>query len=315
MEWKNDLNLLEELITMRSVSGDERPIRDFLLATIEREKKSWKVEPEIHFGDGFQDCIVLTFGTPKTAMYAHIDSIGYTVGYQNELIKVGGPKPIEDTLLVGSDSKGEIEVPLMVIEDEQGNHTLKAVSDRTLDRGTCLSYKPDFILEKDFLKSPYIDNRMGVFTGLQVARTLENGAIVFSCYEEHGGGTVGYLGKFLYEQYGVMQSLICDITWKTSGIEHGKGVALSMRDSGIPRRVFLDKVVALAKASGIPFQLEVESAGGSDGNALQKSSYPIDWVFVGAPEDHVHTPHETIHLDDVDSMIRMYQYLMKELNE
>ena len=36
--------------------------------------------------------------------------------------------------------------------------------------------------------------------------------------------------------------------------------------------------------------IEVENAGGSDGNALQRSLYPFDWCFVGAPEDHVPHP-------------------------
>ena len=49
----------------------------------------------------------------------------------------------------------------------------------------------------------------------EVAKTLENGIIVFSSWEEHGGGSVGYLGKFIQEKYGVMQALISDITWVT----------------------------------------------------------------------------------------------------
>ncbi|HRP60135.1 MAG TPA: aminopeptidase, partial [Vicingus sp.] len=96
------------------------------------------------------------------------------------------------------------------------------------------------------------------------------------------------MGKYLYEGYGVKQALISDITWVTEGVKHGKGVAISMRDSGIPRRSYLNKIIELAKKSKIPFQLEVESAGGSDGNALQRSSYPFDWCFVSAPEDFVH---------------------------
>ena len=155
-----------------------------------------------------------------------------------------------------------------------------------------------------------MDNRLGVWNALQVAETIENGVIVFSTWEEHGGGSVGYLGKFLYEKYGVRQALISDITWVTEGVKHGKGVAISMRDSGIPRRTYLNRIVELAKQSKIPFQIEVESAGGSDGNGLQKSSYPIDWCFIGAPEDNVHTPDEKVHKKDIEAMVDMYRLLM-----
>ena len=69
----------------------------------------------------------------------------------------------------------------------------------------------------------------------------------------------------------------------------------------------------MAKASNIPFQLEVENAGGSDGNALQRSPYPFDWCFIGAPEDFVHTPDEKVHKSDIKSMTQMYDYLMINL--
>ena len=48
--------------------------------------------------------------------------------------------------------------------------------------------------------------------------------------------------------------------------------------------------------------VEVENAGGSDGNGLQKSDYPWDWCFVGAPEDNAHSPDEKVHKKDIQSM-------------
>jgi putative aminopeptidase FrvX len=69
----------------------------------------------------------------------------------------------------------------------------------------------------------------------------------------------------------------------------------------------------LAKESGVTFQLEVESAGGSDGTQLQKSDLPIDWCFIGAPEDNVHTPDERVAKFDIMSMVDLYRYLMLHL--
>ena len=65
--------------------------------------------------------------------------------------------------------------------------------------------------------------------------------------EEHGGGSVGYLAKFIYEKYEVKQALISDITWVTEGVKHAKGVAISIRDSGIPRRTYINRIIDLAK--------------------------------------------------------------------
>ena len=86
-----------------------------------------------------------------------------------------------------------------------------------------------------------------------------------------------------------------------------------MRDSGIPRRKYINKIVKLAKESNINFQLEVESSGGSDGNEIQKSPYPIDWCFIGAPEQNVHSPKEKVHKNDIQSMVDIYKYLMERL--
>ena len=158
-----------------------------------------------------------------------------------------------------------------------------------------------------------MDNRLGILNALEVAKTLENGIICFSCYEEQGGGSAQFLGKFIYDKYMVSQALISDITWVTSGVQHGNGVAISMRDSGIPRRRYLNRIIDIAKASKVDYQLEVESAGGSDGNVLHRSPYPFDWCFIGAAEDNVHSPYEKVAIKDFESMVALYKALMVSL--
>lgn len=309
----SEFQLLKELCGIKAPSGDEGKMTQFLLKYIKRNVASWKVKPIIYSGNQFQDMIILIFGNPETAVYAHIDSIGFTVRYGKQLIRIGGPHLEEGTRLVGNDSKGRIDCELMVIENENGRKSAEYIFRREIDRGTSLTFKPDWRENRNFIQCCYMDNRLGVYNALKLAESLENGAIVFSTYEEHGGGTAQYAANFLFEKYGIKQSLISDITWVTEGVKHGKGVAISMRDSGIPRQSFVRKIIKLAEKSKIDFQLEVESAGGSDGQALQNSPYPIDWIFIGAPEDHVHSPNEIVHKKDIRSMLEMYRYLMKHL--
>jgi len=276
-------------------------------------QETWKVQPQIIKGEDFQDCVLLVFGKPTTAIFAHMDSVGYTIGYNNNRIKIGGPSAKKGAILVGEDSQGKIECTLESKEDEHQYLTYSVNFNRTIDRGTTLTYKCDFREDNEFVQSCYMDNRLGMWNALQVAETLENGVLVFSTWEEHGGGSVGYIARYLYDKLNVKQALISDITWVTEGVTHNKGVAISMRDSGIPRRSYINKIIELAKQTDIPFQIEVESAGGSDGNALQKAPYPFDWCFIGAPEDHVHSPNEKVHKNDIESMVEMYKYLMKHL--
>jgi putative aminopeptidase FrvX len=303
------MTLLEELCSIPATSGHEAKMTEFLLKYIRQSKKNWKTKPEILFGDGFQDCIVLKFGTPRTAIFAHMDTVGFTVRYFDQLLPVGSPDAESGTRLVGEDSQGPVEC---VLEFDKENHALYKFG-RAIERGTPLSYKIDFKDSKSFIESAYLDDRLGIYVALKVAEKLKDGIIAFTCWEEHGGGAVGYIADFIYKSWGVRQALISDITWVTDGVEHGKGVAISLRDRNIPRRSFIDKVINIATRHDVPYQLEVEGTGSSDGGELQRSPYPFDWCFVGAPEQHPHTPHEKVHKKDIDAMIKLYEHAMKEL--
>jgi len=307
------MELLKELIGIRGAASDEERVKEFVLDYVQSHSKDWLVKPTVIAGPEFHDCVILVFGKPRTAIYAHMDSIGFSVGYEKELIKIGGPRLYDGIQLVGSDSHGEVETELLVIDNEDGSKSLQYVFEREIERGTILTFKPDFRETDEYIQSPYLDNRLGMWSALKVAQSLENGAIVFSTYEEHGGNSVGYCAKYLLDNYNVRQALISDITWVTDGVIHGGGVAVSMRDSGLPRRSYLNRIIDLAKRSGVKFQLEVESAGGSDGTVLQKSDLLIDWCFIGAPEDNVHTPDEKVFKYDIMCMVELYRYLMKEL--
>lgn len=302
------MNFLKQLCSIHAPSGNEVAMKEFIKLYVKENQFNWTNIPELIEGDFIQDCLLLKFGKPTTAIFAHMDSIGFTVRYNNEVVKIGGPITNNGIKLVGKDSKGKINCTLREIS---GKHSVKF--HREIDRGTELVFEPNWRETDNYVQCCYMDNRLGIWNALKVAETLENGIIAFSCWEEHGGGSVGYLAKYIYKNWNVRQALISDITWVTDGVPSGKGVVISMRDFGIPRRSFIDKVILLAKESGISFQLEVEGAGSSDGGYLQSSHLPFDWCFIGAPEDFVHSPDEKVNKKDIEDMWKLYNYLLKHL--
>lgn len=304
-----DLSLLKEMCAIHAPSGNETAMKAFILGYVKKHQKHWKHKPEVFHGKGFQDCIVLIFGKPRTAVFAHMDSIGFTVRYGRQLVRIGGPQTVNGIKLVGSDSKGNCEASLVVGKDNK----LEYKGKRDFDTGTELVFKPEWHESKDYVQCCYMDNRLGCYNALKVCETLKDGAIVFSCWEEHGGGSVSYLQKFLYERYKISQALISDISWVSDGVAAGKGTVISLRDSLVPRRSYVEKIISLARKFEVPHQLEVEGTGGSDAKELQMAEYPWDWCFVGAPEQHVHSPKEKVHKKDIASMIELYTVLMKEL--
>lgn len=301
--------LLEHLIATPSATGEEANMSDFILNYVRENGPSWAVQPKVLSGAGFQDCVMLVFGEPRTAVYAHMDTIGFTARYQNQLIPIGSPAVNSGDRLQGKDDLGDIICQVEIQESGHLSHDFA----RPIERGIALTYAPQWLEDKASISTPYLDNRVGLFTLLHLATEIQHGVLVFSCGEEHGGGYAGFLARYLFENYNINQSLIADVTWVTDGVLAGEGVAISMRDSFIPRKAYINKIVDVAMASSIKYQLEVEGSGGSDGSEIHVQPYPIDWCFIGAPILHPHASLETINKDDLLSMIRMYKLLMTAL--
>ncbi len=306
--------VLKEMCQVHAPCGNEVAMKDFILDHIKQNSKNWKHQPKVIHGKGLQDNIILIFGKPRTAIFAHMDSIGFTVRYGKQLVKIGGPVTQPGFKLVGKDSKGTQEVGLEVVKDKKtGYPGLEYKGDRDFERGTELVFKANWREDVNHIQCCYMDNRLGVYNALCVAETLKNGAIVFSSWEEHGGGSVSYLQKYLQEKYKIDQGLISDISWISDGVHYAKGPVISMRDSLIPRRSFINRIITIAEENKCAYQLEIEGSGGSDAKELQMAEYAWDWCFIGAAEENVHTPDEKVHKKDVKGMIELYKVLMKEL--
>lgn len=301
--------LLRSLCAIHSPSGEEVSMKNFLLDYIRQNQSTWKHRPVIFEGDELQDCLILVFGEPRVAAFAHMDTTGFMVRYQDQLVTIGGPTAEGEEVITGSDTFGEIECKLHI----SAGNTLHYRFGRGIATGTSLVFKSYFKNTRDHIISPYLDNRVGIYNLLRLAETLENGALVFSCGEEAGGGSVPFLVRFLYEKYKIQKMLISDVTWATDGVAAGHGVVISRRDRNIPRKLFFDRIVTLATTESVNYQVEVEEEGSSDGREIRLSPYAIDWCFIGPPVEEVHSKREKVAVTDIAEMIRFYRFLMEKL--
>lgn len=306
---KTTMTLLEQLCSLHAPSGEESAMKEFLLQHIKKVSKKWRTRPQVIQNEELQDSFILKFGKPRTALFVHMDSIGFTVRYFNQLLTIGSPDVESGAKLVGRDAAGPIECTVDFDDDQHAFYKFG----RQIARGTSLTYKVDFRESNTHLESAYLDDRLGIYVALLIAEKLKDGLIVFTCWEEHGGGSVSFLADYIYRKWGVRQALIADVTWATDGVQIGNGVAISMRDRNIPRRAYIEKIIDIANEHDIKYQLEVEGSGSSDGGELQRSSAPFDWCFVGPPSEGPHTPNEKVHKADLEQMISLYHILMKEL--
>jgi putative aminopeptidase FrvX len=295
------LELLTQLQSIPGPSGDEGRIADFV------EKHCAGITGvtvrRVH------DLVLATRGEPKVAVFAHIDTIGFTQAYDRLLFPLGGPKVEGGERIRSVDGKHQGRIN---VRQHDGNTEWRLTGAKG-EPGMRWVYAAPLKVKRDQVSGPYLDNRAGVWNALRVLERCDNVAVVFTPNEEHTGRGALLGARMVYNDLGITRALISDITWHTKWVKQGKGPAISLRDRVAPRQRFLDEVIALAEESGLPFQREVEKDGGSDGSLIERSTFPIDWVFIGAPQKRTHTPRESCRISDLWATVELYCALIPRL--
>src|SRR5207248_5842721 len=85
------LERLEYLLQIEGPSGDEGAVAD----AVEREIERIPGLRRVRFGD----MVLAVRGEPRVAVMAHLDTVGFTLGYARELIRIGSPQAKHGTPL------------------------------------------------------------------------------------------------------------------------------------------------------------------------------------------------------------------------
>jgi putative aminopeptidase FrvX len=177
------------------------------------------------------------------------------------------------------------------------------------------------------LASRALDNRLGIYVALEVARRVS----------EQGGGAgpvagvaavqeeIGALGAHAMA-YGLRPDLavVVDVTHATDapGVEpgelgkHGLGDGPVITRGAIVSRTVNDLLDAAAEAEGIDCSTEV--AGGAthtDADAVHLSRTGIPTAVVSIPLRYMHSPVELVELADVENAIRLIAAMALRLEE
>ncbi len=89
-------------------------------------------------------------------------------------------------------------------------------------------------------------------------------------------------------------------------VKLGNGAAIKIKDSSVicsPKMV--DRLTQLAKDNKIKYQYEVLLAGGTDTSAMQIAGAGSHACCISLPTRYVHTPVETIDIDDLNSCMEL----------
>lgn len=343
------VKFLKQLVETPSATGCEAAVasvvRDRLASTADEIRTD--VMGSVHaclkgHGDG-----------PTCMIAAHMDEIGLMVTYISEegFLSVAAVGGVDAAILPGlrvdvhasaSDEplRGVVgRKPIHLIEaDERKSVTPidKLVIDlgmpgkqvkKLVHIGDVITFGVGFErFGRNMAVSRAFDDKAGVWVAVRTLETLAKagdaaGDFIAAATVQEEIGTRGAITS----AYGVNPDVAVafDVTHATDypGIEKSKygdivcgGGPVIARGPNINPEVF-ERLVAAAKAEGIPYQIEAEpSVTGTDARSIQISRSGVPTGLVSVALRYMHTPTEVICLDDLDATVRLLARFVRDLD-
>ncbi|MFC1539605.1 M42 family metallopeptidase [Candidatus Latescibacterota bacterium] len=342
---KNALDFLKNLLKSPSPSGYEQPVqklwRDYV-------KSFAKVHTDTH-GNTFG--VINPGKTLRILFTGHCDEIGFMVRYIDDkgFLYFGSIGGFDESIIAGrrvtihtanSSVPGVIgKTPIHLIKADERKKGSE-IKDLWIDIGAKdkkeaaslvsigdpVTYTYDFLeLRKGIAVARGFDDRIGSFIVAEVLKTISaskklNSSVysVSTVQEEIGlrGARTSAFGvdplvgiatdvTFATDQPGVDEKQVGDI-------KLGGGPVIA-RGPNINPRVF-DLLVKTAKKLKIKYQIEgIPRATGTDANAIQVTRSGVAAGLVSVPLRYMHTPVETLNLNDVDGAIKLMAGFAEEV--
>jgi len=208
---------------------------------------------------------------------------------------------------IGADSKEDVE--------KQGIHV-----------GTVATFEDElFDLGKDFITGRALDNRMGGFMIAEVARLIHQSKkkLPFSLYIVNAvQEEIGLRGaEMISRKINPDIAVVTDVTHDTTTPMYNKKLQGETKCGGGPSLTYgpavqnnlLQMIIKTAEDNKIPFQRAAASrATGTDTDAFAYSSDGVASALISLPLRYMHTTVETVHKDDIDSVIKlMFEFVVQ----
>ena len=261
---------------------------------------------------------------------AHMDSIGCIVTYIEKegylrFGKVGGlhaPDLIATPVRFKNGVRGviclseSVDPKDMTLDDlyiDIGAHDADEAGAMVKIGDTAVYDTPTYAVG-DRLVSPYMDNRISCLVLLMALEELQNSDndlyFVFTTQEEvglRGSKTAAYA---IDPDYGIAVDVTVSAdelgSKHTGSSKLGGGAAIKVMDTSVichPQMV--SKLESVAKERGIPAQMDVIKAGGTDAGSIHVSKMGVLTGGISIPCRYTHSPQEMVDRGDVEACARL----------
>jgi len=287
---------------------------------------------------------------PVVVLAGHMDEIGFFVSHIEEktgflrINPVGGFDPVNlvaQRVIVhaeGGDLIGCIgrkAVHTLTEEEKKKPLDLRdlfvdlGLSGETIEQrvriGDTVTLRQDFIEFGDLVSCKALDDRVGVYVGIEAIKRAERPAcdlyFVGTTQEEVGLRGAQVAGFATQPRIGIALDVTIaadtpDVPPKDRVTQLGKGVAIKVRDSAsISHPALVRAMRKLAEENGIPYQMEILPRGGTDAGALQLAREGAAVVTLSIPARYVHSVVETVHPADVEAAIRLLVVFLESADQ
>jgi len=329
--------LVKKLTEAYGPSGRESEVHQLILEELSDHIDGYKF-------DAVGNLLVWKYGSSgkKILFDAHSDEIGLVVTNITEkgFLRVDAVGGVLPHTFVGHRVRFGDVVGVAYVEGETEEERKKNWNNLSLDNmfvdigarsyeeaknkvpiGSFGVYDSHFYEMGDYLLSKAMDDRIGCAVIVELFKRLNScpNTIIgsFSVQEEVGlvGASVAAytLSPDVCIAIDVTDSADYPKAFKRHSMVLGKGPAIKVKDkASISNRMVVEKLVELAEAGGIPYQMEVLTFGGTNAAALQRTRAGIASATVSIPTRYVHSPSEMVCKPDVENTVQLLiEYAMK----
>lgn len=338
------LPLLESLLNAPGPSGYERPIQEVVrrhAGTFAETKTDWH---------GNVTCAVNPNGSPRVLLAGHCDQIGLVVKHIDDkgFLRVSPIGGWDIQQLIGQHMEvwtangpvaGVIARKAIHLLSEEEKNKVPKMKDLFVDIGAKGRAEAAEIvrvgdpvtlklglrkMRGDLVSGPAMDDRVGVWVVLEAARRAaakkpKAGVFAVSTVQEEIGLRGARTSAFTIDP---QVAIAVDVTHATDTPdsdqnEHGRvelgGGPVIYRGPNV-NPVLFERLVGLAKANDIPFQIASLATGASnDANALQLTRSGPATGIVAIPNRYMHSPVEIVNLKDLDRAANLLAALCADL--
>jgi len=326
-----DDDLLVALTEARGVPGYEDRVRALVREELEPHVDRIRSDAMGNLvgsvGSGEYDVVVAAHMDEIGFMVRHVDDDGFL-----ELDALGGwdPRILRAQRVTVHTDDGDVpgligSVPPHTLSDEEREKQpdvddihvdlgldAEAVSER-VSVGDLVTIDQTTERVGEFVTGKALDNRVSVFAMLEAARRLESPDVTVhfaaTTQEEVGLRGAEALGVDLDPD--LVVALDTTVANDVPGFEPGEqvtrlgeGAGIKLKDgSVITNHKVHRRLRSVAEDGDIDHQFEVLPAGGTDTGGLQRTSGATPAGAISVPTRYLHTPTESVHVDDVDAVV------------